>query len=112
MTVQERLKEIHELLTTLSIGGEHVYHYWRMRTDPQYVIWAEDGPGEYRYADNRHAEQQIHGTIDFFTIQEFDPVFDEIEKKLEQICGSRWEWTSTQYEDETNLIHHEWEFFA
>lgn len=109
-TIQEQLAYIHETLITLSIGGENVYHYWRPRSNVPYVIWAEDGPADYHNSNNRHSEISIHGTIDYFTKKEYDPVFDEIEENLTELFGSAWEWTSTQYEDSTGLIHHEWEF--
>lgn len=108
--IQQRLAAIQERLLKLSIGGENVFHYWHTRKDTPYVIWAEDGPASYFDAGNHHAEISVHGTLDYFTKKEFDPVFDEIEKALTELFESRWRWTSTQYEDSTGLIHHEWEW--
>ena len=110
MTLQNRLKEVHARLSELSIGCGNVKHYWHGRMTAPYVIWAEDGPDDYFNVDNRRGEASIHCTIDLFTKTEFDPVFDEIEVTLHDMCGSRWRWLSTQYEDGTQLIHHEWEF--
>ena len=94
----------------LSIGGRNVHHYWHPRSETPYLIWAEDGPADYFDANNRHAEVSIHGTLDYFTKKEFDPVFDEIEGALTDLFEGSWRWTSTQFEDSTSLIHHEWEF--
>lgn len=114
MAIQEKLKKIHNTLMALSIasnaGDKKVYHYWRPRLSAPYLIWAEDGPADYYISDNRHSEISIHGTLDYFTKEEYDPVFDEIEAKLTELFESRWRWLSTQYEDGTGLIHHEWEF--
>lgn len=110
MTVQEKCKSIHDALVTLSIGPKKVKHYFHERMQAPYVIWAEDGPDDYFNADNRRGEWTVHGTIDFFTKKEFDPVFDEIQELLNRVFGSRWRWNSTQYEDGTGLIHHEWDF--
>lgn len=112
MTLQQRLSEIHKSLARISIGEKKIKHYYHGRMEAPYVIWAEDGPDDYFNADNRHGEWSIHGTIDYFTKKEYDPVFDEIQDRLNVLCLSRWRWLSTQYEDETGLIHHEWEFVA
>lgn len=110
MTVQKKLEEVHKTLTRLSIGSKKVRHYFHDRMSAPYVIWAEDGPGDYFNADNRRGEWTAHGTIDYFTKTEYDQVFDEIQELLSELFGSRWRWLSTQYEDGTGLIHHEWEF--
>jgi hypothetical protein len=51
----------------------------------------------------------VTGTIDLFTQNEFDPVVDQIQEGLNEL-GIGWDLNSTQYEDETNLIHYEWTF--
>lgn len=109
-SIQQQLAHIQEALLTLSIGGDKVYHYWHVREDAPFLIWAEDGPADYHMSNNRHSEISIHGTLDLFTKKEYDPLFDEIEEKLTELFESRWQWMSTQYEDSTGLIHHEWEF--
>lgn len=109
MSVQERLEEFHRLMGRLSVGKNKVRHYFHYRMTPPYVIWAEDGPGGYLNADNTRAEWTVHCTIDYFTKTEFDAVFDEIQELLQMHYGSRWRWLTTQYEESTNLIHHEWE---
>ena len=110
MTIQQKLKDVHANLSKWSIGCDKVKHYWHDRLTAPYVLWAEDGPEDYFDGDNRHGEYTAHCTLDLFTRTEFDPVFDEIEEMLNDMFGSRWRWKSTQYEDGTKLIHHEWEF--
>lgn len=62
-------------------------------------------------ADNRKSEQQIHGTIDYFTQTEFDAITDSIQNALDEAeVGFRL--NSVDYEDDTKLIHYEWEFWV
>lgn len=109
MTLQERLKQFHSRIAEVSIGEAKVKHYYHERMKEPYIIWAEDGPGDYFNADGRRGEWTAHVTLDFFTKKEYDPVFDEIQDLFNEMFGSRWRWRSTQYEDGTGLIHHEWE---
>lgn len=109
MTVQERLANFHGRLAELSIGADKVKHYYHGRMNAPYVIWAEEGAGSNFNADGRRGEWTASATVDFFTKTEYDPVFDEIQTLLHELVGSRWRWNSTQYEDGTGLIHHEWE---
>ena len=55
-------------------------------------------------------QQQVRGTIDLYTLQEFDPAVDLIQEALNTSEGVGWVLSSVQYEDETNLIHYEWTF--
>lgn len=111
ISLQTKLKSIRDALNTTSAQGS-VYHYTRpAKTKPPYVIWAEDGENDSAEYDNHKAEQQIHGTIDCYTLTEFDPLADEIQNALNSIDVG-WGLLSVQYEDETNLIHYEWEFNA
>lgn len=112
MTMQQRLEAFHKRIAQLSIGEKKVKHYFHQRMNAPYVIWAEDRAGSYYDADNRKGEYSVHCTLDYFTKTEYDPVFDEIEQTLNELCGSGWRWNSTQYEDGTGLIHHEWEFWV
>jgi len=90
----------------------HVFHYWRPRPDglDQYIIWAEDSEDASLNGDNRKLEQGLHGTLDLFSVNEYDPLIDVIQNKLNSIENLSWNLSSTQYEDETGLIHFEWEW--
>lgn len=87
------------------------YHYWRPKLDPPFCVWAEDGEDDSFSSDNRKQEQQIHGTVDYFTKKEYDPTVDAIQSYLNSLDDFGWRLNSVQYEDETNLIHFEWEFW-
>lgn len=109
MSLQQKLKTIRDALNTTSAKGK-VYHYTRpAKSKPAFIVWQEDGEGDSADFDNHKAEQQIHGTIDCYTLTEFDPLLDEIQDALNDI-EIGWSLLSVQYEDETNLIHYEWEF--
>lgn len=114
-SLQDKLRTVLNALLAVRNGqGEEVpvYHYRRTNsTKTGYIVWAEDSEADDFYGDNRKAEQQIHGTIDYFTLIEFDETIDSVQEALTFRCiGFRLE--SVQYEDETNLIHYEWEFWV
>lgn len=106
MTLQNRLKALY--LPFLSLDCD-VRHYTRQSTYP-YMVWAEDGEENSFHASNHKQEQQITGTIDYFTRTEFDSIVDDIQTILnsEEIG---WTLSSVQYEDETNLIHYQWRWY-
>ena len=76
MSFQTKLKTISDALT--SIAGLNVYHYWRFGVDAPYCIWQEDGETSFE-ANNHKAEQGITGSVDYFTLTEYDgkPVIAE-----------------------------------
>ena len=104
MTLQEKLQQIDAALTPLS---SHVYHYWRPKMEPPFIVWQEDGEADSFNANNHKVEQTISGTVDYFTQVEFDPVCDSIQSALNNL-GAGWSLNSVQYEEDTNLIHYEW----
>lgn len=91
---------------------DHVYHYWRPRPNgvDRYIIWAEDTEDNSFHAGNVKLEQAIHGTIDLYTKEEFDSLIDAIQDKLNSLENVSWSLDSSQYEDDTGLIHYEWEW--
>lgn len=106
-SISEQLKKIRDALGTVSTP---VYHYKRPNNQkPSWIVWQEDGSSTDMWANNRMAEQQLHGTIDLYTLIEFDPVMDEVQTALNSIMTG-WSLQSVEYEDETNLIHYEWEW--
>lgn len=97
--------------TALTAVTNKCYHYRHPEgvTD-QFIVWQEDGEQDSFNADNRRQEQQIHGTVDYFTTKEFDATIDSIQTALDGVCG--WRLQVVLYEDETNLIHYAWEFWT
>lgn len=105
MSFQTKLKKIKDALT--SIAGLSVYHYWRFGADAPYCIWQEDGDIGFE-GDNHKAEQAITGTVDYFTLVEYDGNFDAIQIALNGVENLSWSLESVQFEEDTNLIHYEW----
>ena len=106
-TMKSKLEPIRDML--VGILPNATYHYFRNVKKKKYIIWAEDGEDNSHYADDRKQIQQVTGTIDLFTQDEFDPVVDQIQNGLDDL-GIGWDLNSNQYEEETNLIHYEWTF--
>ena len=93
------------------IEGAQFFHYRRNpKVKSEYGVWMEIGENTAFNANNTKAEQQIGGTLDYYTLIEFNPVIDEIQAALERLTVGAWALESVQYEDETNLIHYEWTF--
>ena len=77
----------------------------------KYIIWAEDGEQNSFNADNRKQRQGLSGTIDFFTLEEYDALIDDIQDALQGIENLSWTLNSVQYEEDTHFIHYEWAFY-
>jgi hypothetical protein len=73
----------------------------------KYIVWAEEGQTGSSHSDNIMNIQVYGGTIDLFTKDEYDPLFDDIQTAMNK-AGMAWSWNSTQYEEDTGFIHHEW----
>lgn len=84
-----------------------IYHYWRSSKDTRYIIWQEDGEVALQ-SGNHKAEQGATGTIDLFTKKENDACFDMIQKVLNETENVSWYYDGTDYEEDSNLIHHNW----
>lgn len=103
MTLQNLCRKLYEPFLDLSCA---VTHYKRLSKFP-YVCWTEEGEDTSFHADGHKEEQQLTGTVDFFTKDEFDSIADDIQDILNsEPIG--WKLSTVQYEDETNLIHYQW----
>lgn len=110
MSLQNKLQLLADTLTPLC---DNVYHYRRADEQIPCIIWQEDGEDGRFNADNIKQRQVISGTVDYFTKVEFDPIVDRIQSafnELQKQTVFAWELNSVQYEEDTNLIHHEWRF--
>lgn len=111
------MKSLHSIISPVgealvSALGSNVYHYWRPRLIPPYCVWAEDGEDAF-YSENKKTEQGITGYVDYYTLTEYDPAVDSIQQALNSIGGAfAWRLDSVQYEEDTNLIHHQWVWSA
>lgn len=108
-SIKSKLIPIRDMLEAILPGDVH--HYFRRVKKNRYIIWAEDGETNPFNGEDEKAEQQITGTIDLFTQTEYDPAADQIQEGLNQI-GATWDLLNVGYEEETKLIHWEWEFRA
>ena len=99
------IKKVKDALLTVS---DNVGHFEAANSAaPPYIVWAEDNEYDGLGGDNYKIGQTLEGTIDLFTKEEFDPLFDSIQQALiAERIDFRLE--SVQYEDETELIHYEW----
>lgn len=103
--LQAKLKQFGEAFAAITPNCSHYY-----RTDKfPAVVWAESGEDESFNSDNQKSEQRIIGTVDLFTKTEFDPLCDAVQTTLADL-GVTWRLNSVQYEDETKVIHYEWEW--
>lgn len=104
MTLQQKLKDFGTALS----GITRTYHYRRPQDKKDnWIVWAEQGEAQSFHSDNKKQEQVIDVIVDCFTSKEYDPVLDEIQSLLQK--WGAWSLISVQYEDETNLIHYEWD---
>ncbi len=88
---------------------DRTYHYTAgANPAPPYVVWAEDSENAF-VANGRHIETAQQGTVDLYTRDEADPLRSRIPDALD-LSSCAWYKNSTQYEEETGLIHDEWVF--
>lgn len=106
-SMKNKLIPIRDML--VGILPDATYHYWRKVSKKRYIIWAEDREENSLNLDNKKAIQQVTGTIDLFTQTEYDPIADEIQEGLNEL-EIGWTLLDVNYEEETKLIHWEWEF--
>lgn len=107
MSLISKQKKIRDCFSALECN---VYHYWRSKKEFPCVVWAEDSESSSFHANNEKQEQVIHGTVDYFTRREYDETADVIQNNMNRAQGVSWRLNSVQYEDDTNMIHYEWEF--
>ena len=100
---------MNELITALLTVGIPVYHFTAHEQKDKYIVWAEDTQGNALWADNKMDEQSFQGTIDFFTREEDDQHFNDIQNALNDAEIS-FRLSSVQHEDDTGYIHYEWIF--
>ena len=91
------------------ITGLPVAHYEYYGNETTYCVWAEEREQSSVQGDNFKTNQAIQGTIDLYTKEEFSPYFDAIQNAL-IVNKISFYFNSTQFEEDTGLIHHEWVF--
>lgn len=102
-SLQNKLENFYLLFKDLDCN---VTHFVR-DTQAPFMVWAEQGEDDSLHTDNHKSEQVIGGTVDFFTKSEFDGLVDDIQDILDANTLA-WSLVSVMYEEETNLIHYQW----
>lgn len=100
------LPDLRDLLLEVT---DNVYHFEATEQTDKYIVWAEDSQSDSDHADNEMINQEIEGTIDYFTKDEFDTNVALIQQKLNS-ADLTWELNSIQHEQDTGYIHYEWLF--
>ncbi|VUZ27856.1 Uncharacterised protein [Acetobacterium wieringae] len=75
--------------------------------EPPYIVWDDDDNQNSLYGGGKLICQVIEGTIDLYTKDHDDPMFDQIQKGLND-AGIGYKYNSKQTEEETELTHYEW----
>ena len=75
--------------------------------EPPYIVWDDDSQGETLHGDGKMNYQVIEGTINLFTNDEDDPLFDQIQQGLNS-ADIAFEYNSKQSEEDTGITHYEW----
>ncbi len=75
--------------------------------EPPYIIWDDDAQDESLHGDGKLIYQVIEGTVDLFTKNEDDILFDKIQEGL-NTAGIAFRYNSKQLEEDTGITHYEW----
>lgn len=92
-----------------SIEDVDVYHYHKpAEKEAPYAIWKEENDTSFS-SDNQKSERGLQGILDYYTLDDLDPALDKLEKAMIEM-GASWMLTSSQFEEDTNLIHYSWDW--
>lgn len=101
------LKKIHEAISPIV---PKFYHGFVGEEDYPYGYWQEDSSGDTVRADNVTTHQAISGLIHYFTLREFDPAAQLIERALDY-AGISWFLSDIQQgEADERVTHYTWRF--
>lgn len=101
-----------EILRILLSLGTPVYHLEAERNaKPPYLVYQEISQGEILSADNSQDEYAVTGTVDIFSKNGKEPLVRQLREAFDENEISFWV-KSVQYEEDTGLIHTEFEFDA
>ena len=99
-----------ELVQMLTDITQNTHHYAAPpNTQPPYIVWQEFDQDEIMDADGEQDVYSVSGTIDIFSLAEKEPLVKQVRESLN---GSEvgFYLKSVQYEEDTGLIHWEFEF--
>ena len=95
----------------VSTGYKFAHYAWRKgaaELSKDHGVWGEDNELSL-YANNRHSEMVMQGTIDYYTRDDSSTPRATIEAALDAY-NIQWRMNSIQFEDDTGFIHYEWVF--
>ena len=87
-------------------GLKFKHFAWSPAPAAEYGTYEESDAADF-IVDGLHQEKGIIGYVHYFTRKDDGSVQKTIEDALEGVCA--WHLNSVQYENETGLIHYEWE---
>lgn len=109
------ITKVKDALLTIEVDGSpftNIGHFVAPdAVNPPYIVWMEVTESDQLRTDNYKAGQTIEGSIDLFTKDEFDELFDKIQAAL-VAAQIDFRLESVNYEDETELIHYEWSWYV
>ena len=111
MKLQDKLQDLAVHLVTVNAA---TYHDMRPpNITDKFIVWEEGPEATALTADGHKVLQKIDVYVHYFTTEEFDPKFDEIQTMIDSLSYVRsWELTSVQNGDpeiaEDTLKHYMW----
>lgn len=104
MSMEEKLKKVRDTLLTIS---DKVSHRSSGKMTEGYIVWAEDNAGGTLWGDGKLIEQNLRGTIDYYTSKEYDDMPGKIQNALNNNDISFYIGFIGR-DEKTELIHYEW----
>lgn len=101
MSWQERIIAAHLAVTPA------VSHLARIKST-RYFVWQEDGSRDLE-ANGVHQERAMTGSTDLFTKVDFDLWAEALGESFDRF-GVAWRYLGVNYEEETGLFHHTWDW--
>ena len=103
-----------DMIAALDATGLSFAHFAWAKNAPElsadHGVYSEDDENTL-FANGKHAESVLQGTIDYFTRDDSKAPKATIEAALDSVDVA-WYVNSIQFEDDTGFIHYEWVFEA
>lgn len=109
MSIQTSLRSFGTALARITGDDVPSYGCWHYTRDPlsstPYIIWMEIGESDDFHADNGKGEVAMDITIEIYSHDEFDPLFDRVFDFLND-SEIPFSIENVAFEEETKLIHY------
>lgn len=100
---------LEKLKTALAATGIPFAHVaWTKPPAGDYMTFQEDGSNNV-YADNVCYCQYFEGTIDIYTKNDDGTILERLQNALTD-NDIQWDFSDSDYDDETGLIHYQYDF--